>query len=681
VDGQPEYKEKTMDGALETKQSREGAIQSRRLAGSIRRAVLLGTAVLLLVPLLLALGTVVALQAKYDGLIVDGVTIGDVQVGGLTSETALAKLRARYGGILTRPLVLRAAESEWTAYPQEVGFSLSLDAAVQAAYGVGRTGGILQRISAQVTALRAGYTMDEPALQVDRRSLEAFLAARAGEFDREVKDAGLLVEDGFTVRLTPSTAGRRIDLAAAPAVLEQAIIAGADAADLPVVVTQPARVEADLEETRRQLTTIYSGPVALEFQGKRWTINREQIAALVSIEGRDGKQAPVISLDDAPLRQMVDRIAEEVDQPRRNGRLAWNGGDLQVILPGQDGLMVDRATALSALVEAISGDRRTAALPVATDRAVGGSIDLSSLGIRELVESASTSFAGSVSAKAHNINLAASRLNGLVLAPGEIFSFNRELGPTTLSSGFQVGFGIEVKDGEMQTVPSVAGGICQVSTTLLHAVFWAGYQIEERYPHMYWIASYGVPPKGMLGLDATVDDPYLDFQFRNNTDSYLLIQSRVERDSVQFSLYGTKPDWRVEVEGPIIASVTRADTAVVRQEDPTMPEGRELWVERATDGQDVTIIRRVIQGSDVRMLRLRSDYRPSRNVILVGTLKPEPVAGEEPPQEGTQEDGGQGTTPPDEELEASQEENSTPEESPESELGPEDEGEAEFSAL
>jgi vancomycin resistance protein YoaR len=650
-----------MERTAETTQSREGTVQRHGLVASIRRAALLGTALLLLVPLLLALVAVVAVQAKYDGLIVDGVAIGDIQVGGLTRESALAELEARHDSVLSRPMVLRAAEREWTATPRDVGVSLDLGGAVQAAYEIGRTGGIVQRISAQVAALRAGHVLDEPVLLVDSRRLEAFVADLAREFDREAQSAQLLIGQDWTVAVTSSTVGSRVDLTAALPVLGQAAVGGADAVDLPIALTQPARVESDLEETQRLLTSIYSGPVTLEFQAKRWALDRGQIAGLVSIEERDGQGAPAIAIADVPLRQLVDSIGEEVDQPRRNGRLAWNGGNLRVIQAGQDGLKVDRAAALSTLLEAITGDRRTVSLPVAADRAVGGSIDLSSLGIRELVESATTSFAGSVPAKVHNISLAASRLNGVVLAPGEIFSFNTELGPTTLRSGFQVGWGIAVQDGEMQTVPSVAGGICQVSTTLLHAVFWAGYQIEERYPHMYWIASYGVPPKGMLGLDATVDDPYLDFKFRNNTDRYLLIQSAVQGDSVQFSIYGTKPDWKVEVEGPIVASVTKADTAVVRQDDPTMPEGRELWVERATDGQDVTIIRRVIQGSDVRTLRLRSDYRPSRNVVLVGTNKPEPVAGAEPPagenQEGTDQPAPEAAQP-----EVSPGEDSTPDE-------------------
>src|SRR5207253_11133036 len=102
------------------------------------------------------------------------------------------------------------------------------------------------------------------------------------------------------------------------------------------------------------------------------------------------------------------------------------------------------------------------------------------LGIHDLIERGETHFAGSSPPKIHNIKLAASRLHGVVVPPGAMFSFNQELGPTTLDSGYEVGWGIaSTGDGSHATVPSVAGGICQVATTLFQPVFWGGYQVEE----------------------------------------------------------------------------------------------------------------------------------------------------------------------------------------------------------
>jgi vancomycin resistance protein YoaR len=166
----------------------------------------------------------------------------------------------------------------------------------------------------------------------------------------------------------------------------------------------------------------------------------------------------------------------------------------------------------------------------------------------------------------------------------------------------------------------VAGGICQVATTLFQPVFHAGYQIERRSWHLYWINSYGQPPLGMKGLDATVDEEAgLDLQWVNNTDHYMLIQSRVEGTNLIFGLYGTKPSWDVKVEGPVITNVRTADTTQVQQAERSMPVGRTLAVEAAQDGFDSTITRTVTQGDNVRTLALKSTYVPSRNVVLYGT--------------------------------------------------------------
>src|SRR5579884_2152033 len=99
-----------------------------------------------------------------------------------------------------------------------------------------------------------------------------------------------------------------------------------------------------------------------------------------------------------------------------------------------------------------------------------------------------TSYAGSIPERAWNVELAAKRLDGAKVPPGGIFSFNQAVGPTTLKAGFRIGYGITMSDDKPETVPSVAGGICQVATTVFQAAFWAGFPFVERHYHLYWIA-------------------------------------------------------------------------------------------------------------------------------------------------------------------------------------------------
>lgn len=564
------------------------------------------------------LALAVSFQVAHGNEVYPGVTVGDVEVGGMSKDAAMVKLRPWLGQRASEPIAVRSPERETKVTATELGATFDAAAAVEAAYAVGRTGNILENFGTQLKALSGGYKVEAPGLRLDRAKLASVIAQWGQAIDRPVKDTELKVTPELAVTATPSVIGRKLDQMAAVETMQRALAAGSVSVDLPVAETKPKVNEKDVEEARLKVAKLLSGPASLEFEGQRWTLSPKDISAALTIEQKAGTPAPIVTLKDDPIKKLVEKAGTEVDQLKVNARFDWNGGKLKLLKPGQDGRKVDRDKAVSLLTAAVSGDQRVVGLPVEVDKAAGN-VDPSQLGIKEKIESATTSFVGAVPEKAHNIKTAASRLNGVLVAPGDIFSFNHEMGPTTLKSGFQVGFGIAITNGEMQTVPSVAGGICQVATTLLHTVFNAGYQIEERTPHAYWIQSYGLPPKGMVGLDATVDDPYLDFKFLNNTGNNLLIQADVQDSTLEFSFYGVKPKWKVEIDPPAISNVVKADPEMVRQDEPTWQVGRELWVERATDGMDVSITRRVIDNGDVRTLKLKSHYEPSRNVLMVGT--------------------------------------------------------------
>jgi hypothetical protein len=241
--------------------------------------------------------------------------------------------------------------------------------------------------------------------------------------------------------------------------------------------------------------------------------------------------------------------------------------------------------------------------------------------------SAQTSYAGSIPERAWNVELAAKRLDGTTVPPGGTFSFNKAVGPTTLKAGFKIGYGITMGDEFPETVPSVAGGICQVATTVFQAAYWAGFPFVQRHHHLYWIPRYGQPPSGRTGFDATVDDPGVDLRFRNTTDDWIRLNSWFDGANVGFVIRGVDPEWKVEVGKPRVFDVVKTTTALVRQEDPTMPAGRELHVEHAEDGFRVAVSRLVkLNGKVIDEYNFTNSYRPSRNVVLVGTKGATPTA-------------------------------------------------------
>jgi vancomycin resistance protein YoaR len=289
---------------------------------------------------------------------------------------------------------------------------------------------------------------------------------------------------------------------------------------------------------------------------------------------------------------------------------------------GVNGQQMDSQASLSMVMDTFLGlnDSNRIEFPVATSPPPALPADLNDLGIRSLIAESSTPYgAGNVPEKKHNIELAASLLNGTVVLPGQVFSFNAEVGAMTTDAGFQIAYGIANDNGDLRTVPAEAGGICQVASTVFQPVFWAGYQIERRSTHSYWIPSYA--SRGMVGLDATVDSTTgLDFRWMNNGPSAVLIEAVADGDNFTVRLYGTQPDWTVEVAPPEITNIVEASQEEVMQEDSSLPAGQQLRIERAQDGFDVTIVRKVHQSDgEVRELVLSAEYGPSRNVTLVGT--------------------------------------------------------------
>lgn len=241
--------------------------------------------------------------------------------------------------------------------------------------------------------------------------------------------------------------------------------------------------------------------------------------------------------------------------------------------------------------------------------------------LKDAVAHARVSYAGSSDSLATNIEVATRRLDGAVIPPGGVFSFLDRLGPQTLEAGFRMGYGIIVQNGQAKTVPMIAGGICDVSTLLFQAVYRAGLPIVTRYSHSYWIEHYAAPPDGMVGLEATVDVQPVDFRFCNGTKDFLKLVATTRGGWIDLKLMGVNPGWTVTIAPPIIRNVVKTDRAVIRQVDPGLPPGAEVWIETAQDGFDVTLSRRVTRGTQtLDTYTYTAHYLPSHNVVDVGAL-------------------------------------------------------------
>jgi vancomycin resistance protein YoaR len=552
-----------------------------------------------------------------------GVSAMGRSVGWLEPAEAAAHISPTLDAVLDRSAQLRYENRTWTVTSRDLGMKVDPAELAAAAYRVGREGNAFNRVGDQLRALAGGASVSIES-GIDQAKFDALMATISAEIDRPPRDASVSISKEGTVEHVAARPGAAVDLAAARTRILKTLTDGEESVNLPVKETQPAITDELVQPAFAQVSKTLGGagtPLTLTRGQESWPLERADVADLLSIEdGTQPGQPATIAVDDQKLQALVKRLAHDVDQRVQNARFQFNNGNLTVLRAAKEGREVDQPTAAALIKTKLLAGERTVELPVAAVQPAITSDHPEALGIVERIDSSSTSFAGSVPEKKWNIQLAAERLNGVVVPPGGTFSFNKELGPTTIESGFKWGFGIETSKDGARTVPSVGGGICQVATTLFHPVFWSGYQLEERYWHLYWIPAY--TSKGTVGLDVTVDeDANLDFRWTNPTNDYVLIQSATDDSNVYFSLYGKKPPWKVEVGDAVITNRVPADTKPATQDDPTMPWGRSMVVQTARDGFDVVITRTVTPnaGGEPRTLRLRSKYQAVPTLTLVGT--------------------------------------------------------------
>jgi vancomycin resistance protein YoaR len=167
---------------------------------------------------------------------------------------------------------------------------------------------------------------------------------------------------------------------------------------------------------------------------------------------------------------------------------------------------------------------------------------INNLGINTLLGSGSSNFWGSPDSRVHNIKLGTVKYNGLILMPGEEFSFNKFLGKVDEKSGYLSE--LVIKKGEL--VKEFGGGLCQVSTTIFRAAINTGLPITERMPHSFPVRYYA--PQG---FDSTIYPGVVDLKFVNDTPKHLLIQGIVESSRLTFEIYGSNDGRNVIVEEPV----------------------------------------------------------------------------------------------------------------------------------
>lgn len=262
------------------------------------------------------------------------------------------------------------------------------------------------------------------------------------------------------------------------------------------------------------------------------------------------------TLDRELVSEYVNSECTQFDQEAVDAGLKKSGSTFEYV-PGTTGLVLDVDGSVDAIINYIENEwdytEGSVELPVTLDEPQGNEEELKK--IQDNLGTFTTSYKTSGSSRSANIARGAELINGTILYPGETFSAYEAVSPFTAANGYYMAG--SYLNGE--TVDSMGGGICQVSTTLYNAVIRAELEVVERSGHSMPV-SYVDPAD-----DAAIAGTYKDLKFKNNLDSPIYIEAYTSNKTITFTIYGeeTRPSNRTLKFTSTTVSTTPAPTQIV----------------------------------------------------------------------------------------------------------------------
>jgi len=330
-----------------------------------------------------------------------------------------------------------------------------------------------------------------------------------------------------------------------------------------------------------------------------------------------------VKYDQNPINEFLELANDSYSYPAKNALFTFENGKVTSFKEHESGIRLKTESFKDSVhrsIQLFRSDRKSIAV-LLEDEPIKPEITLSQIndfGIEELIAEGKSNYTGSIASRVHNLVLAATKFNGVIIPKGEIFSFNTIIGDISARTGYQPAY--VIKDG--RTVLGDGGGVCQVSTTMFRAAIQSGLPIVERNPHAYRVSYY--ENDSSAGFDASIYTPSVDLRFTNNTPAAILIQMVHDKDTrtLAFRFYGKKDGRKVEISPSTVWDIAPPPPARY-EDDPTLPLGQVRQVDFPAWGAKARFSYKVTSQSGNSMIdtSFYSSYRPWQAVYMKGTAQ------------------------------------------------------------
>ena len=580
----------------------------------------------LIAAMALGVGALYAYDQQYVGRVLPGVSVGDVDLSGLTEAEASATLAEAYASMGEGSVVVTGPDGDVTYTFEDLGRSADVAGMTAAAMAAGRSGNPAERAISNARVALRGLQLD-PMVTVDEAAVAAKLTNLATSLHRDPTEASVTadVKKGFTV--FPGEPGRSAD-ATEPIGEVTSALSELDApsqltVDLPVTAIDPEVTTEEADAAKAEAARV-AARIELTIGKNIYPIGNTRLRGWVTFAPTaDGGYRPIV--DTAPLTELLEGMRSKMEKPAVNASFTTSGSRITGVTESKRGYTIDVPgtvariqTLLDTRAKGPTGPTLKPALtpvhPVLTTeeaQAVKSKMRPISQWTTYFPITEKNGFGA-------NIWIPALTIDGYVVGPREEFSFWKAVGPVSRAKGYKQGGAII--NGRTEPQGALAGGICSCSTTLFNAALRAGYEMGARRNHYYYIDRYP------LGLDATVfisgSGSVQDMTWTNDTDYPVLIRGYKIKDGsqgyVKFVLYSVPSGRRVSIGNPTVRNVRPASDSV--QYTSALASGATKRIEYPVDGKQVwrTINVYDRKGKLIRSKTYYSNYSRITGVVLVG---------------------------------------------------------------
>ncbi|WP_434595022.1 VanW family protein [Brevibacterium sp. 1718] len=462
-------------------------------------------------------------------MLAPGTTVAGIDIGGKSATDAENTLRNDLRDDAEKDIVLKAGEPTAKLDPEKAGITFDAEATVERITGFSLDPTVIwDRLF--------GEDEVDPVIEVDEEKFDKETAKVTESLAVDPKDAELEF-DKTTPKVKDGKKGQTVETAAVRTAVDDHWLRTEDALPVsptnvdPDITTSEAEDMADgfaKDAVSKDLTiTAKPGKDAdSKVKGGDLTVSPKTVAKTLTFKAEDSKLKPVF--DQEALQKSVLAANKDIGRPAEDASFEIKDGKPEVV-PSRDGIGIKAKELTGAVTDAINGKEDKPTVTLASVKPEFTTKDAKKADVSDTVSHFSTGYSSEPN-RDTNLRVAAKRVSGTVLKPGEQFSLNEALGQRTAANGYKPA-GV-ISEGQMKE--DYGGGVSQVSTTLFNAAFFAGFELDEHQAHSRYISRY---PEGR---ESTLDWSSIDMKFTNNSKTPVVLDMYLKDGEVHAKVFGVK---------------------------------------------------------------------------------------------------------------------------------------------